>query len=689
MQNNPLIGHHGLPLFEKIFPEHIEPAVAVLQKKVDDLLKHFETFTEKVTWETVMGPMAQLDQDFQQGFSPVGHLLGVKNSPELRAAYEKVQPQIVQMGLELDQNKKIFSLLTELNQQNLNSVQKRIVEAKLRDARNSGVALEGEKKKRFSEISQRLSQLSTNFNNHVLDATKAFELIITDKKDMAGLPQSFLDQSAQAYAQHKGLKASPDAEKGPWRLSLDFPSYGPFMKYAENRELREKLYRTRLTLASSGEFDNTGITREILQLRSEKAKLLGFKTYADLSVSSKMAPGVPEIYKFLKDIRSAAKKPSENEMAELTQYAKSKGILKDELKHWDFAYVSEKYREEKFKINEEEVKQYFQFPKVVQGLFQITKKAFGVDVRESQADVQKWHPDVRFYEVWDEKTKKQIAAFFLDPYSRPENKRGGAWMNECISRRMTKDGLEIPVAYLICNGTPPVGNKPSMMPFSEVTTLFHEFGHGLQHMLTTVEFPEAAGIHGVEWDAVELPSQFMENWCYHKETLMGMTSHIDTGAQLPEEIFNKLVAEKNYLEAYSTLRQVLFALTDMDLHHSYDPFGDETIFDVFQNVAKETSVMAPLKEDRFLCAFGHIFAGGYAAGYYSYKWAEVLSADAFAAFEERGLEDKKSVNEQGLKFRNTVLAMGGSKHPLDVFKEFRGREPQIDALLRHSGLAST
>ncbi|MGK7932706.1 MAG: M3 family metallopeptidase, partial [Microcystaceae cyanobacterium] len=527
-----------------------------------------------------------------------------------------------------------------------------------------------------------LAELSTQFSNNVLDATKAFKLKLTTKEEIDGLPSSLLSLAAQNARSEGEENATP--EEGPWIITLDYPSYLPFLKYSTQADLREKVYKASISRASSGELDNSKNIERILQLRKEMSHLLGYETYAEVSLSRKMAQSVESVEKLLEDLRQVSYDAAKQDLEDLKAFAKV-----EQLHHWDVPYWAERQREAKFNFTEEELRPYFPFPQVLDGLFTLAKRIFGVTITPADGEAPIWQEDVRYFQVSDE-NNQVIAHFYLDPYSRPAEKRGGAWMDDCIGRGKIMVNNEVkprlPVAYLVCNQTPPIDGKPSLMTFREVTTLFHEFGHGLQHMLTKVEEAEAAGINNVEWDAVELPSQFMENWCYDRPTLFNMAKHYETGETLPEHYYQKLLAARNYMSGSAMLRQLNFSLLDIELHHRYQPDGEETVWDVRDRIAQTTTILSPLPEDAFLCAFGHIFAGGYAAGYYSYKWAEVLSADAFAAFEEAGLEDETAVATTGKRFRETVLALGGSVHPMEVFKAFRGREPQTEALLRHSGL---
>ena len=681
---NPLLIGKGLPPFNKIKAEHVVPAMTqILESLAADISKLEDNVTP--TWSGLVEPLTELEERLTWSWGVVGHLMSVKNSPELREAYEKMQPEIINFYNQISQSKPFYEAFKGIKEgaewDKLEPAQKRIVESSIRDFELSGVGLDGETRDRFNQIQLELAELSTKFSNNVLDATKAFKLKLTDKKDVEGLPPSALGLMAQTAKAQGDEAATPEA--GPWVVTLDYPSYVPYMKYATNRKLREQLYKAFVSRASSGEFDNRSNIDRILKLRKQKANILGFANFAELSLARKMAPDVDAVQQLQEDLRGASYDAAVKEFAELKTFAGQ------DLKNWDTSYWAEKQREAKFDFNEEELRPYFSLPKVLDGLFGLANRIFGVTITAADGEAEVWNEDVRYFKIADE-SGKAMAFFFLDPYSRPAEKRGGAWMNDCIGRaKMTVEGkteTRLPVAYLTCNQTPPVDDKPSLMTFGEVTTLFHEFGHGLQHMLTTIDFAGAAGINNVEWDAVELPSQFMENWCYDRPTLFGMAKHYQTGETLPEEYYQKLVAAKNYMSGSSMLRQLHFGILDIELHSNYEPGGTETPSDVRNRLAKTTTVIDPIPEDNFLCAFGHIFAGGYAAGYYSYKWAEVLSADAFAAFEEAGLEDEDAVRSVGKRFKDTVLSLGGSLHPMEVFQSFRGREPNTEPLLRHSGL---
>ncbi len=709
LESNPLLANTGLPRFDEIEATHVVPAIRHVLAEAERQLSELEENIEP-TWDGLMQPLEAIDRPFEYAWKPVTHLFGVLNSADLREAYETVLGEVVQFSMRAKQSRPIYEALKAIKSgeqwHSLSEARQRIVDARLLDAELAGIGLEGTQQKRFNEIAQALSQMGTDFSNHVLDATKAFALDLTEPDEVAGLPPSLLQLAAQSYnTAHAGdaddggdahgdrgeSAETPQAtaEAGPWRISLEAPSLMPFLQHSQRRDLREQVYRAFITRASEGEFDNSPLIPRTLKLRQEMANLLGYASYAEVSLAEKMAPDVAAVQEVFAELRAASWEPAKQDMSELTQLAAESGFA-EPLKHWDVGYWAERLREKKFDYTDEEIRPYFSQDRVLEGLFGLLNRLFGITVTQADSDVPVWHPDARFYNIADE-SGTHIASFYLDPYSRPENKRGGAWMDTCLSRRWIGDRLQLPVAHLVCNSTPTVGETPSLMTFREVETLFHEFGHGLQHMLTTVDEADAAGISGVEWDAVELPSQFMENWCYHKPTLLGISGHYQTGESLPDDLFEKICAARTYRSGSMMLRQLLFGMTDIELHSTYDANADggESVFDVQRRLSELTSVLPQLPEDRSLCSFQHIFAGGYSAGYYSYKWAEVLSADAFGAFEEAGLDDEQIVAETGRRFRDTVLALGGGRHPMQVFKDFRGREPSTDALLRHCGLTAS
>jgi oligopeptidase A len=684
---NPLLIGEGLPPFDQVQPEHVVPGIQALLEELEADLNALEAHVTP-TWKGLVEPLSHIEERLRWSWGIVGHLMGVKNSPELREAYETVQPALVQFVNRLGQSRPIYDAFKEMRASDqwntLEPAQQRIVEASIREAELSGIGLDGEAKERFNQIQQDLAELSTKFSNNVLDATKAFSLTLTDPQDIEGLPPSLLALAAQAAKEAGEEDATP--ESGPWRITLDYPSYIPFMQHSRRRNLREQLYRVFITRASEGELDNAPNIEQTLNLRQEMAQLLGYDTYADLSLARKMADSVQSVESLMQELRDASYDKAVQELEALKTFAQEKAAPEaDKLMHWDIPFWSERMREEKYGLNDEELRPYFPLPQVLEGLFTLAERIFDISITSADGEAPVWHPDVRYFQVTT-RAGEPLAHFYLDPYSRPAEKRGGAWMDECLNRGKFDDLVRLPVAYLVCNQSPPVGDKPSLMTFREVETLFHEFGHGLQHMLTQVDYPGAAGINNIEWDAVELPSQFMENWCYHQETLLTLARHYKTGEPLPEDLYQKILAARTFMTGNAVLRQVRFGQVDMALHYQYQPDSDESIWDVDRRIAERASVLKPLPEDAFLCAFSHIFAGGYAAGYYSYFWAEVLSADAFAAFEEAGLDNQQAIAETGRRFRDTVLSLGGSCHPMEVFKSFRGREPSTQPLLRHRGL---
>ncbi|MBK7947652.1 MAG: M3 family metallopeptidase [Deltaproteobacteria bacterium] len=688
LQANPLLRSGELPRFDLFSSDQIVPDVRALLAELGRELDRLESNVSP-TWDGLVLPLERMGERLGHAWGLVSHMLAVRNRDALREAHATVQGEVIAFGLRQAQSRAIHEGLLRLRSgpgfTALDATQQRIVECLLRDARHAGVGLEDAKRLRFNAIQTELAELATRFNNHVLDATRQFGLIVRDPAQMAGTPSSLRELAAQNAREHGEAEAR--AESGPWRLSLDAPVLFPFLEHGEDRALREQLYRASITRASSGELDNTPILEHILSLRQEMARILGFASYAELSLDAKMAPGVAAVDALLERLRQASLPGARQDLEELRGFAAAHGQT-EPIALWDVPFWAERLREERFDYSEEALRPYFPLPRVLEGLFVLAKKLFDVEIGAADGETPVWHPDVRFFRVRDA-SGSPIAAFFLDPYSRPGDKRGGAWMDDCLGRtRRPADGVACnPVAYLVCNQAPPVGGRPSLMAFDEVVTLFHEFGHGLQHMLTRVDHGLASGIRNIEWDAVELPSQFMENWCYHRETLVGLSAHVETGEPLPGAIFEKIARARTYRAGSFMLRQLYFAMLDLALHREPGTDRRERIFEIQRAIAERTTVIPPLSEDRFLCSFGHIFAGGYAAGYYSYKWAEVLSADAFSAFEEAGLENARAIAETGRRFRETVLALGGGTPPMRVFEAFRGRPPTPDALLRHSGLA--
>jgi oligopeptidase A len=674
--SNPLLHYAGLPKFNEIKPEHISPAVDSLLAEGRGLVEQLATATETPTWENFALKLEDHSEKLGRTWSQVGHMNAVVNSPELREAYNANLAKLTDFYSDLSQDERLYTKYKAIQASptfgKLSSTQQKIINNEVRDFKLGGAELPTKEKARFKTISEELSKLGSKFEENIMDNTNDFAHYVENVDELAGIPPDAIEAAASA---------AKEAGKTGYKFSLHFPSYMPVLQYADNRELREILYRAYATRASEfgkTEWDNTKLISDILKLKQEEAKMLGFQNYAELSLATKMADTPAQVTEFLDTLAKRAKPYAERDMQELSDYAKKLGI--NDMQAWDVAYVSEKLREEKYAFSDQEVKQYFPEDKVLAGLFKVTETIFGVQVRK--ADAPLWHQDAAFYEINDS-NQKPIAYFYLDLYAR-NNKRGGAWMDECITRRKKEAGIELPVAYLTCNFSAPVGGKPALFTHDEVITMFHEFGHGLHHMLTQVDEYGVSGIKGVEWDAVELPSQFMENFCWEWDVLRHMTKHVDTGAQLPRELFDKMVAAKNFQAGMQTVRQIEFSLFDMRLHGDFDPNGEQTALDLIEQVRDEVSVLRPPKWNRFPNSFSHIFAGGYAAGYYSYKWAEVLSADAYSLFEELGVLSEQA----GSRFKNEVLAKGGSRPAMESFVAFRGREPSMDALLRHNGMAN-
>ena len=686
----PLLAGEGLPNFEAITPEQVEQGIPALLDGLNAELTSLETTLEakrargeSLGWHAVMDPLHHLGERLRWSWGVVSHLNGVCNTPELRSAHQQQQSAVVAFGNRAGQSRSLYGALQALQQRtDLDGTQRRIVEAERREMELRGVGLEGTAQEAFNAASQQLAELATSFGNHVLDATNNWSLSLTTEDELAGLPESLRNLLAQA--------ASEAGESGSWRMGLDMPRVGPFLKYSQRRDLREQVYKAQVSRASSGDLNNWPLVEAILRLRREQAQRLGYTNWAEVSLASKMADSVASVEQLLEELRSAAYPVALGELEALKACARRHGAAEaDHLQPWDISYWSEQLRKDSFELDSEALRPYFPLEQVLQGLFGLCQRLFNIRIEAAPDAAPTWHNDVQYFRVLDAASGEPLAAFYLDPFSRPGSKRGGAWMDECLGRSINRSGEQVlPVAYLICNQSPPVGATPSLMTFDEVETLFHEFGHGLQHMLTTVERPQAAGINNVEWDAVELPSQFMENWCYERATLMGMARHWQSGEPLPEADYQKLLAARTFLGGLATLRQVHLALTDLRLHSTWSPNSGQSPEQLRREIAKTTTVLEPIAEDAFLCSFSHIFAGGYAAGYYSYKWAEVLSADAFGAFEEAGLDQDDALVAIGRRFRETVLSLGGSQSPAEVFEAFRGRQPSSEALIRHSGLAA-
>ncbi len=731
---NPLLDFSGLPRFADIRTEHITPAIAPLLAAGHAAVGQARSDAAAPTWQNFVQPMEDANERLSRAWGQVSHLNAVMNSPELREVYNTNLPLVTQYFAELAQDQVLFEKFKQLRNDpefdNLSRARKKIIENELRDFRLGGAELPPEKKERFLRIQEELSALCARFSDNLLDATNSFTLTIDNAAEVAGIPEDVLQTAREAAAKdniapatRQGAEQSQGQERGQdtipangrsavtshgahWQFTLHAPSYQPVMQYADSRALREKMYRAYSTRASeigtpappSGnvmDWDNAPLISKILALRQEEARLLGFDCYAEVSLASKMATTPKQVLDFLGELAAKAKPYAECDLQELRQFAADKLGLEN-LESWDLAYVSEKLRLDRYAFSDQEVKQYFPETKVLPGMFKLVEHLYGITIvpAEASAGIQLWHPDVKFFNISDTKGKL-IGQFYIDLYARP-GKRGGAWMDDAISRRRIEvegsgeHGMQLPVAYLTCNFSAPVNLngqiRPALFTHYEVTTLFHEFGHGLHHLLTQVEDLGVSGINGVEWDAVELPSQFMENFCWEWEVLTDMTQHVDSGLPLPRELFDKMLAAKNFQSGLQTLRQIEFSLFDMHLHFAFDPSGEKTVLQLLDEIRQQVAVIFPPEFNRFPNSFSHVFAGGYAAGYYSYKWAEVLSADAYSLFEESGAGGVINT-ETGARFRDEILAVGGSRPALESFIAFRGREPKIDALLRHNGMA--
>lgn len=672
---NPLLTDAPLPLFSQIKPEHVLPAIQETLKNCRNTIEAVLKQNSQYTWDNLIQPIDEADEKFGRAWSPVSHLNSVKNSPELREAYEACLPLLSEYSTWVGQHKPLYQAYKQLKESEqyatLTKAQKKVVDNALRDFELSGIGLPDDKQKRYGEIVAKLSELSSKYSNNVLDATMGWSKLITDIKELSGMPESALS-AAKEQAKLK--------DKEGWLLTLDIPSYLPVMTYCDNRDLRFELYQAYNTRASdqgpnAGKWDNTEIIKQILTLRNELALLLGFDNYANKSLATKMASSTAQVIEFLNNLATKAKPQGEKELADLKRYAYEFFGASD-IKPWDIAYYSEKQKQHLYAINDEELRPYFPQQRVINGLFEVVHRIFGITAKERQG-VEVWDPEVKFYDLFAANGELK-GSFYLDLYAR-EHKRGGAWMDDCIGRMRFADGhVQKPVAYLTCNFNRPVGDKPALFTHDEVTTLFHEFGHGLHHMLTEIDTSSVSGINGVPWDAVELPSQFLENWCWQPEALTFISGHYQTGEPLPAEMLEKMLDAKNYQAALFILRQLEFGLFDFKLHTQKDP----DILNTLAEIRKQVAVVPTVEWGRFPHAFSHIFAGGYAAGYYSYLWAEVLSADAFSRFEEEGIFNAKTGNA----FLDNILSQGGSDEPMTLFKNFRGREPQLEALLRHYGI---
>ena len=677
---NPLLEHGELPAFDQIRAAHVIPAVEqtldTTRTLIDDLLARGGPYS----WDSLLAPLETALERLHQVWSPVSHLNAVCNSDKLREAYNSCLPQLSAFSTELGQHEGLYQAIRAIaaspEYSQLTAAQQQSIDNRLRDFRLNGIALDTEQRQKFKDIQQRLSALNARFKDNVLDATQAWKKLVTDASILHGLPESALALARQT--------AELQGESG-WLLTLEFPSYYPVITYASDRALREELntaYTTRASESDSSgaERDNTGVMDEILALRHESAQLLGFASFAELSLETKMAESPQQVMQFLYDLADRSLAQARRDLDDVTAFALEQGF-NEPLQAWDIPYYSELLRQQRYDLSQEELKPYFPDERVISGLFQVVERLYGVQIKQRQG-VSTWHPDVRFYDI-HEADGSLCGRFYLDLYARTD-KRGGAWMDDYASRSTDGSSAQVPVAYLTCNFTPPIGDQPALLTHDEVITLFHEFGHGIHHMLTRINIPSVSGINGVAWDAVELPSQFMENWCWEKEALALIAEHYHTGKPLPDELFERMQAARNFQSAMQMVRQLEFALFDMRMHLEYDAQQDNQIETILTEVRDRVAVVKPPAFNRFANSFSHIFGGGYAAGYYSYKWAEVLSADAYSLFEENGIFNAVC----GKQFRDELLSQGGARDAMALFVAFRGREPTIDALLRHSGLAA-
>ena len=677
---NPLLATADLPSYVAIQPEHVEPAIDRVLADNRAEIERLLAVTTVYTWDNLLRPLEDLEDRLNKAWSPVNHLHSVRDSEALRAAYNVCLPKLSAYYSALGQHEGLYRAYRQIAEgpeyARLDPAQRKVIDNALRDFKLSGIALPPEQQARYQEIMRELSQLNAKFSENVLDATQAWTKHLSDEAGLAGLPDSARALARQT-AQQRGLDG--------WLLTLELPSYLPVLNYADDRALRRELYDAYCTRASeqgpnAGQWDNGPVMERIMALRHELAQLLGFHDYTEYSLATKMADSPARVLDFLNDLARRARPQAQRELEELRAFAREQ-FGADELAAWDIGYYSEKLRQHRYQLSQEELRPYFPVTRVLPGLFAVAERLFGVTIHPLE-EVEVWHPDVRVYEIVDASGQRR-GRFYLDLYARP-HKRGGAWMDGCLARRRLDSGVRLPAAYLVGNFTPPVGDDPALLTHQEVLTMFHEFGHGVHHLLTQVDYLPVAGIHGVEWDAVELPSQFLENWCWSREALDLLTGHYRTGEPLPEDLYQRMLAAKHFQAGIFLVRQLEFGLFDFRLHREYDPARGGRVREILDEVRRQVAVIIPPDYNRFANTFTHIFAGGYAAGYYSYKWAEVLSADAFSAFEEHGIFDAAT----GARFRENILEVGGSRPALASFVAFRGREPQIEPLLRLSGIAA-
>ncbi len=678
---NPLLSEQSLPSFSLIKTEHIEPAIDQLLAQARATTATLIDNNTSYTWDNLIAPLEKMDDRISKAWSPVSHMNSVINSDELRDAYNACLPKLSEYASEMGQNQGLFNAYQAIaasdGYTDLDTGQQKTIENALKDFRLSGIDLAKNDRQRYKDINKELSRLTSKFEENVLDATNSWSKLIEDQAELAGLPETALTLAKQTAEQR---------QQSGWLITLEIPSYMAVMTYADNRELRQQLYTAFATRASdqnadASDWDNSEIMDDILALRHEKALLLDFANYAELSLATKMADTPEQVTRFLEDLAEKSKAQAQQDLEDLRNFARGQFQI-EQLEAWDLGYFSEKMRQHQFQLSQEEVKGYFPITRVLPGLFSVVEKLYGLTISEIN-DFDSWHDDVRLFQIHD-RDQQIRGKFYIDLYARPK-KRGGAWMDDCVGRRRTEnDQIQIPVAYLTCNFTPPIGDDPALLTHDEVITLFHEFGHGLHHMLTQIDHLSVSGINGVQWDAVELPSQFMENWCWEQQALALISGHYQTHEPLPDALFKKMLAAKNFQSGMVMIRQLEFSLFDFRIHQQYDPEQGGRIYQILEQVRDQVAVVKPPKFNRFAHSFSHIFAGGYAAGYYSYKWAEVLSSDAYSLFEEKGIFDA----ETGQAFLHNILEKGGSEDAMVLFTRFRGREPKIDALLRHNGIAA-
>lgn len=685
---NPLYDVPEFPEYDKVKPEHVKPAIDQLIKEAEAAMAEAEAAPE-ATWEFVINTRNEICRRLTRSFGVISHMMMVCNSDEWREAYEEVLPAVITFSTVFSQSEPFYNALKELVNgpefAKFDPVRQRILVKNLEGIEDSGIGLKGEERERFNELTQELSKLTNDFSNNVLDATKAFSITITEKATVEGIPETLLTAMA-ASAKAEGTD-SATAENGPWRVSLDPAIYGPFMQYCSDRELREKLYVASITRASSGDINNQEIIEQILAKRTEKVKLLGYNNYAEKSTKAKMAGTPDKVFDMYDRLEPKLTPIASKEEKELEAFARENGFsANDEFMPWDSAFWSRVMLEKTVGISPEELRPYFQFEKVLAGLFALLTRLTGYRVELANGMVPVWHPDVRFFKLLPPEGNTPCGWLYLDPYSRPGEKNNGAWMNDLNSRRKLNNGeLMLPAAFIVCNQMKPVDGKPSCMTYGEVTTLFHEFGHAIQHLLTKQDIEEVSGINGVEWDAVELASQFMENWATRKEVLKDISEHITTGETLPDDLIEKIKLYDRFRAASGMQRQLNFGYMDMLLHSQYPSEKYPSIAAIEDEAARRFPRAKRIPNEHFLCTFSHIFAGGYAAGYYSYMWADILAADAYRAFEELG-DNESAICELGRRYTDTILGLGGAYHPMEVFKSFRGREPNPDSILINLGL---